>query len=91
MDILKMIADLRAERTALDEALVIFERLAHAQGPRRRGRPPNWMTVQNAAAEATGVKPVRAKRSRTLSAEARQKMAEGQRRRWEAYRKEKGQ
>ena len=92
MDILKMIADLRTERAAIDEALLVLEKLAQTHGPRRRGRPPNWMTVKNAAAaDAVAKKPARAKRARTLSAEARQKMAEAQRRRWEAYRKSKGQ
>jgi hypothetical protein len=91
MDLLKMIAELRAERAAIDEAVAVLERLGLAQGP-RRGRPPNWMTVKNAAAaEAAGDKPARPKGTRKLSPEARAKMAEAQRRRWEAYRKAKGE
>ena len=43
MDINKMLAELRAERDQLDEAILLFERLAAGRG-RRRGRPPAWMT-----------------------------------------------
>jgi hypothetical protein len=42
MDINKMLAELRAERDQLAEAILIFERLAVGRG-RRRGRPPKWM------------------------------------------------
>jgi hypothetical protein len=44
MDINKMLTELRAERDQIDEAILIFERLAVGRG-RRRGRPPAWMTV----------------------------------------------
>ena len=43
MDINKMLAELRAERDQLDEAILLFERPAAGRG-RRRGRPPKWMT-----------------------------------------------
>jgi hypothetical protein len=85
MDLLKMIADLRSERAAIDDALLVLEKLASSHRGQRRGRPPAWMTAQIAAAS------VRAKRTRVLSAEVKQKMAESQRKRWEAYRKAKGQ
>jgi hypothetical protein len=92
MDLLKMIADLRSERAAIDDALLVLEKLASSHRGQRRGRPPAWMTAQIAAASVTPVgKPVRAKRTRVLSAEVKQKMAESQRKRWEAYRKAKGQ
>jgi len=39
MDITKWIAELRQNRHQIDEAIMIFERLALNQ-PRRRGRPP---------------------------------------------------
>jgi hypothetical protein len=44
MDINKMLAELRAEREQVDEAIIVLERLARGQG-RRRGRPPAWMTT----------------------------------------------
>ena len=37
-----MLAELRAERDQLAEAILIFERLAVGRG-KRRGRPPKWM------------------------------------------------
>lgn len=36
-----MLAELRAERDQLAEAILIFERLAVGRG-KRRGRPPKW-------------------------------------------------
>jgi hypothetical protein len=44
MDVLKMLADLRAEREQIEEAILTLERLARGRG-RRRGRPPAWMTT----------------------------------------------
>jgi hypothetical protein len=44
MEIEKMLAELRAERAHLDEAILIFERLAAVRG-KPRGRPPAWMTA----------------------------------------------
>src|SRR5437879_4291754 len=43
MDILKMLAELRAEREQVEEAIIVLERLARGRG-KRRGRPPKWMT-----------------------------------------------
>lgn len=43
MDVTKMLADLRQEREAIEEAILTLERLARGRG-RRRGRPPAWMT-----------------------------------------------
>jgi hypothetical protein len=42
MDLLKMIAELQAERQRLDEAIQALERLS-AGKIRRRGRPPGWL------------------------------------------------
>ena len=44
MDINKMLAELRAEREHVEEAIIVLERLARGQG-KRRGRPPAWMTT----------------------------------------------
>jgi hypothetical protein len=42
MDMNKMLAELRAERDGLAEAIAVLERLAVGRG-KRRGRPPKWM------------------------------------------------
>jgi hypothetical protein len=46
MNIREVIAQLRAERACLDEALVSLERLELKRGP-RRGRPPLWTKVSS--------------------------------------------
>lgn len=51
MDIQKIIAELRAEREQIEEAIFSLERLALVHGGRRRGRPPKWMTEAARAAE----------------------------------------
>jgi hypothetical protein len=43
MDITKMLAELRAEREAVEQAIMVLERIARGQG-KRRGRPPAWMS-----------------------------------------------
>jgi hypothetical protein len=43
MDITKMLAELRQEREAIEEAILTLERLARGRG-RRRGRPPSWLS-----------------------------------------------
>lgn len=43
MDVTKMLADLRQEREAIEEAILTLERLAQGRG-KRRGRPPAWMS-----------------------------------------------
>lgn len=42
MDVSKILADLRAEKEQLEEAILSLERLARGRG-KRRGRPPAWM------------------------------------------------
>jgi hypothetical protein len=55
MDIVKMLADLRAERQRLEEAVLVLERLAAGTGGKRRGRPPKWMTdAKSGDAQAHG-------------------------------------
>jgi AT hook motif len=45
MDITKMLAELKAEREGIEQAIIVLERLASGRG-KRRGRPPKWMTGQ---------------------------------------------
>jgi hypothetical protein len=52
MEILKMLADLRAEREHLEQAILAVERLAAGTRGKRRGRPPKWMSALNAEASA---------------------------------------
>jgi hypothetical protein len=42
MEIIKMLDELRAERTMIEESILALERLVLGRG-RRRGRPPQWM------------------------------------------------
>jgi AT hook motif len=44
MDVHKILAELRAERDQLGEAILALERVGAAKGSKRRGRPPKWMT-----------------------------------------------
>jgi hypothetical protein len=78
MNFTLIISQLREERAALDEAIAIFERIAQS-GPRGQGRPSKSLLADKGGSK------------RVLSAATRKKMAEGQRRRWEAYRKAKEQ
>jgi len=48
MDILKMLADLRAEREQVEQAIIVIERLAAGTRGKRRGRPPAWMAAVGA-------------------------------------------
>ena len=82
MDILKMLSELRSERGQIEEAILVLERLARGQG-KRRGRPPKWMANTHTRQASQAEVPKR----RIVSAEARKRMAEGQRRRWAAVRK----
>jgi hypothetical protein len=45
MDLHKMITELQAEKTRLDEAIQALERLS-AGKLHRRGRPPRWIAEQ---------------------------------------------
>lgn len=43
MDLSEMLAELRAERQQIEQAIIILERLARGRG-KRRGRPPLWLS-----------------------------------------------
>ncbi|MDZ4801829.1 MAG: hypothetical protein SGI92_27040 [Bryobacteraceae bacterium] len=53
MDVTKMLGELKQEREALEEAIMILERLARGRG-KRRGRPPAWMTSITKTAKKAG-------------------------------------
>jgi hypothetical protein len=82
MDILKMLSGLRSERGQIEDAILVLERLARGEG-KRRGRPPKWMAQTHSRPASQAETPKR----RVVSAEARKRMAEAQRRRWAAVRK----
>jgi len=78
MDLAKMIAELRVQKQALEETMVILERLARTQG-KRRARPPLFLSQASCARPARKRKP--------FSATTRKKMAAAQRKRWAAVKK----
>jgi hypothetical protein len=82
MNLPQMLADLRAERQKLEEAILVLERLA-ATGGRRRGRPPKWMASTPAQTSAAISIAATGKR-KPFSAATRKKMAAAQRKRWAA-------
>jgi hypothetical protein len=86
MELTKVIAELRAERAAIDEALAALDRIARSSAGKRRGRPPAWLAATTGAIPSSG-EPAK---KRSLSPEVRKKMAEAQKKRWAAYRKEQG-
>jgi len=43
MDVSKILAELKAEREQIEEAILSLERLARGR-VRRRGRPPSWLS-----------------------------------------------
>jgi hypothetical protein len=49
MDIRKMLAELRAERELVEDAIIALSRLDG--GEKRRGRPPLWMSVEESVTE----------------------------------------
>jgi hypothetical protein len=87
MDILKILAELRAEQQRLAEAILVVERLAIGSGAKRRGRPPKWMSTANAADDGAAIEE-RSTRRR-FSAATRRKMAAAQKRRWAAKKLQK--
>jgi hypothetical protein len=82
MNLPKMIAELREHKRALEETMIMLERLARSQG-KRRGRPPAFLSQLSQASQAGGVR-----KRRRFSAETRKKMA-AQLQRWAAIRKQK--
>ena len=87
MDLLKMIAELKSERDAMDNAILVLERIARSHGGKRRGRPPAWLKSEGISLEAVKS----STKKRHVSPEVKARMAEGQRKRWAEYRKTKGQ
>lgn len=77
MNLTKMIAELREQKEALEETMVMLERLARSQG-KRRGRPPLFLSKAGAT-----------RTRKPFSAETRKKMAAAQKKRWAAIRKKK--
>jgi hypothetical protein len=53
MDVLKMLADLRQERTQIEEAIITLEGLASGRG-KRCGHPPAWMKTVSARSGEAG-------------------------------------
>jgi len=82
MDLTKMIAELREQKQALEETMLILERIARGQG-KRRGRPPAFLSDLGTASNKTETP----RKRKPFSAETRKKMAASQRRRWAAARK----
>jgi len=83
MDIVKMLAELRAEREQVEQAIMVLERIALG-GKRRRGRPPAWMKGRTNGQSSETSQEGR----RRFSAESRRRMAEAQRRRRARERKD---
>ena len=73
MDLNKIIAELRKERDALDEALLHLEQFARTQ-KRMRGRPPAFLAKNPSAPR------------KPFSEATKRKMAAAQKRRWAAAR-----
>jgi hypothetical protein len=48
MDVTKILAELKAEREQIEEAIISLERLARGRG-KRRGRPPSWLSPDEQA------------------------------------------
>jgi len=80
MDILKMLAELRAERQQIEEGILALERLAAGTRGKRRGRPPKWMSAANDETVAAATFSTK----RTVSASARKRIAAAQKKRWAA-------
>jgi len=80
MNLTKMIAELREQKQALEETMIMLERLARGQG-KRRGRPPLFLSQASPSGSI--------RKRRPFSAETRRKMAAAPRRRWAAARRKK--
>ena len=82
MNLTKMIAELKEQKQALEETMIMLERLARSQG-KRRGRPPLFLSKSLGEGGIAGP----ARKRRPFSAATRKKMAVAQRKRWAAIRK----
>jgi hypothetical protein len=56
MDVSKILAELKAEREQIEEAILSLERLARGRG-KRRGRPPPWMAAETPLTKRRGRPP----------------------------------
>jgi len=90
VDVHRILAELRAEKQRLEEAILTVERLASGHMGKRRGRPPKWMASVKAAAGPAPEPELKSKTKRKFSAATRKRMAAAQRKRW-ASRKTNGQ
>jgi hypothetical protein len=63
MDTAAMLGELRSELEAVNEAIVVLERLVQGQG-KRRGRPPKWVSADGAVENG---KPTAAKKKKKRS------------------------
>ena len=81
MDISRMLDELRARRDQIEAVIIALARLNTGE---RRGRPPKWL-AEAKRQDSTPEGPRIVKR--TVSSEARQRMAEAQKRRWAAQRR----
>jgi hypothetical protein len=87
MDVLKMMAELYAERERINQAIAAIERLAAGTRGKRRGRPPKWRTaVDNQDAAVTAPR-----KKRTMSAAWRKRIAAAQKKRWAERKAQAGQ
>jgi len=55
MDITKMLAELCGEREAVEQAIIVLQRIAAGRG-KRRGRPPAWMSQVKKRGRPSGSK-----------------------------------
>ena len=55
MNITTMLAELKAERDGIEQAIFVLEGIASGRG-KRRGRPPKWMTEQKKRGRPPGSK-----------------------------------
>lgn len=82
-----MLTELRAERQQIEEAISNIERLAAGTRGKRRGRPPKWM----AAVTEEAVEAATFSTKRKISATARKRIADAQKKRWAAKKAEAAQ
>jgi hypothetical protein len=69
MDVSKILAELRAEREQIEEAILSLERLARGRG-RRRGRPPAWLSASEDPAPKRRGRPPGSKNKQSVAAVA---------------------
>jgi len=74
MDVLKALAELHAEQSRLEEAILVLERLLRRQ-PKRRGRPPKWMSQADGPRTKTQVPKKRAANPRARKRMTRRRRA----------------